>query len=231
MSDSNPLLAPWTTPFQAPPFDLIRPEHFVPAFEHAMRAHLDEVAAIGADPAPPSFANTIEAMQRSGRLLARVGAVFSNLVVSLGGDALQAVDVEMSPRLAQHGMAVALDPALFLLPGAQLSNAPRNVVTSSLAWTPNIGSNGLSALFYVDGRMTSDYNTGSDLAPEKKQDGFPLVNARVGLRGPNQIWALEVWAQNLTNQNYVQVAFNSPFQGANSVANTQRFGQTASKPP
>ncbi len=113
MSDSNPLLAPWTTPFGVPPFDLIQPEHFVPAFGHAMRLHLDEVAAIGADPAPPSFANTIEAMQRSGRALDRIGMVFSNLVVSQGGDALQAADIEMSPKLAQHGMKVALDPALF----------------------------------------------------------------------------------------------------------------------
>ena len=113
MTDSNPLLTPWTTPFGVPPFDRIRPEHFVPAFDEAMRLHLDEVAAIGADPGAPSFANTIEAMQRSGRALERIGMVFSNLVVSQGGDPLQAVDREMSPRLAQHGMRVALDPALF----------------------------------------------------------------------------------------------------------------------
>ena len=113
MTDNNPLLAPWTTPFGVPPFDRIRPEHFVPAFDHAMRLHLEEIAAIGADPAPPSFANTIEAMQRSGRALERIGAVFSNLVVSQGGDALQEIDSEMSPKLAQHGMKVALDAALF----------------------------------------------------------------------------------------------------------------------
>ncbi len=113
MIDSNPLLTPWTTPFGVPPFDLIRPEHFAPAFAHAMGEHLTEVAAIGADPAAPSFANTVEALQRSGRALGRIGAVFSNLVVSQGGDALQAVDTAMSPKLAQHGMAVALDPALF----------------------------------------------------------------------------------------------------------------------
>ena len=113
MNDSNPLLAPWTTPFGLPPFDRIHPEHFAPAFEQAMRLHLDEIAAIGADPAPPSFANTIEAMQRSGRALERISMVFSNLVVSQGGDALQAVDVEMSPKLAQHGMRAALDPAMF----------------------------------------------------------------------------------------------------------------------
>ena len=109
----NPLLHPWTTPFEVPPFPLIRPDHFAPAFTQGMAEHRAEIAAIGADPAPPSFANTIEAMQRSGRLLSRVGAAFSNLVVSLGGPALEAVDTEMSPVLAQHWAAVALDPALF----------------------------------------------------------------------------------------------------------------------
>ena len=112
MSD-NPLLAPWTTPFGLPPFDLVRPEHFRPAFDVAMREHRAEIAAIGDDPAPPSFANVIEALERSGRLMARVGGVFSNLVVSLGGPALEALDREMSPLLAQHHTAVALDPKLF----------------------------------------------------------------------------------------------------------------------
>jgi len=113
MTADNPLLAPWTTPFGLPPFDLIRPEHFPPAFEQAMQAHLDEIAAIGADAAPPSFANTIEALQRSGRDLTRVQAVFSNLAVSQGGAALEALDRDWSPRLAQHGMRVALDPVIF----------------------------------------------------------------------------------------------------------------------
>ncbi len=113
MTEANPLLAPWTTPCGVPPFDLIRPEHFAPAFAAAMAAHRAEIAATGADPAPPSFANTIEALQRSGRLLDRVTNVFSNLVVSQGGAALEALDREMSPKLAQHGTEVALDPALF----------------------------------------------------------------------------------------------------------------------
>nr|WP_321986328.1 M3 family metallopeptidase [uncultured Lichenicoccus sp.] len=113
MTDSNPLLQSWDTPFGAPPFDRIRPEHFEPAFAQAMRTHLAEIAGIGADPRPPDFANTIEAMQRSGRDLDRIGMVFSNLVVSQGGAALEAVDVTMSPILAQHSMRVSLDPALF----------------------------------------------------------------------------------------------------------------------
>jgi iron complex outermembrane receptor protein len=119
-----------------------------------------------------------------------------------------------------------LDRALFLLPGSHLSNAPVNVVTTSASWTPDIGSSGMSALFYIDSRLTSDYNTGSDLAPEKKQDGFALVNARVGLRGRDQLWAIELWAQNLLNKDYIQVAFNTPFQGAGSSANVARFGGT-----
>ena len=113
MMQDNPLLAPWTTPFGVPPFDLIRPEHFAPAFEQAMAEHLAEIAAIGENPEPPSFANTVEALERSGRALERVGAVFHNLVSSLGGEALEAIDREMSPKMAQHGMRVSLDPALF----------------------------------------------------------------------------------------------------------------------
>ena len=113
MTQDNPLLALWTTPFGVPPFDLIQPEHFVPAFEQAMADHLEEIAVIGANPEPPSFANTVEALERSGRSLERVGSVFGNLVSSLGGPALEAIDTEMSPKLAQHGMRVSLDPALF----------------------------------------------------------------------------------------------------------------------
>jgi len=111
-----------------------------------------------------------------------------------------------------------LDPALFLLPGNTNSNAPELVTTVSFAWTPEIGSNGLSGLLYIDGRMTSDYNTGSDLAPEKNQDGYDVWNARIGLRGPDERWAVEFWGQNIFNQKYTQVAFNSPLQGGGNSA-------------
>ncbi len=113
MTDSNILLLPWTTPFGSPPFDLIRPDQFEASFAEAMAEHLAEIATIAADPAEPDFANTIEAMERSGRALARVGAVFSNLSVSLGGPELEALDRTLSPLLAQHGMRVSLDPDLF----------------------------------------------------------------------------------------------------------------------
>lgn len=118
----------------------------------------------------------------------------------------------------------ALNNALFLLPGSQMSNAPRHTVTSSATFTPRVGTNGLTALFYVDGRMTSDYNTGSDLFAEKIQDGYVLVNARIGIRGRDQHWAIEFWGQNILDTNYQQVAFAAPFQGAGSLSQVQRFG-------
>lgn len=107
---------------------------------------------------------------------------------------------------------VPLDPALRLLPGNNLSNAPELIVTTAASWTPDIGNTGLSGLVYVDSRVTSDYNTGSDLFPQKEQDSFVVVNARIGVRGPEERWAVELWAQNVFNEDYTQVAFNSPFQ-------------------
>jgi iron complex outermembrane receptor protein len=136
-------------------------------------------------------------------------------------------DTHYRKDLVGRATGQPLDPALFLLPGQHLSNAPSLVGTTSLTWTPKIGDSGLSGLFYVDARMTNGYNTGSDLFPEKFQDAYTLVNARVGIRGPKQRWALELWAQNLFNQDYQQVAFNTPFQGANSRAQVQAFGSPA----
>lgn len=119
-----------------------------------------------------------------------------------------------------------LNAALFLLPGNQMSNAPRHSVTSSAVWTPPVGRD-LSALFYVDSRLSSDYNTGSDLFAEKRLDGYVLMNARIGLRGPEQRWAVEFWGQNILDTDYQQVAFSAPFQGAGSVSQVTRFGAPA----
>ena len=105
-----------------------------------------------------------------------------------------------------------LNPALRMLPGSRVSNAPKWVVTSSLAYTPSIGNGGMRGLFYVDSRYSTDYNTGSDLFPQKGQESFTVINGRIGLRGPDERWAVEAWVQNLLNRDYTQVAFNSPFQ-------------------
>ena len=110
---TNPLLQPWQTPYGLPPFEHIRPEHYVPAFEHAMRAHRAEVDAIAADPEPPTFANTVAAFDGCGRDLGRIERLFFNLTASETSPALQAVEREMSPRLAAHYSAIHLHGALF----------------------------------------------------------------------------------------------------------------------
>ncbi len=115
-------------------------------------------------------------------------------------------------NLVGNNSGAPLDQALRLLPGQNMSNAPELVATGSVAWTPDIGSSGLSGLVYLDGRMTSDYNTGSDLFPQKEQNGYAIFNARIGIRGPDEKWGIEFWGQNIFNKQYAQVAFNSPFQ-------------------
>ncbi len=109
----NPFFEAWTTPFELPPFDRIRPEHFSPAFDRGMAEQLAEVEAIVAAPEPPDFGNTVEALERSGRLLDRVAGVFFNLTSSNTNDALDEIERDYAPRLAQHGMRIALDPGLF----------------------------------------------------------------------------------------------------------------------
>ena len=131
---------------------------------------------------------------------------------------LTLADTEYRENLVGNRFGAPLDPALRQLPGDNLSNAPKLVFTGSFAWTPPIGNSGLSGLFYVDTRVTDDYNTGSDLFPQKEQDSYAIVNARIGIRGPEERWSLEAWAQNLFDVDYTQVAFNSPFQAGASAA-------------
>jgi len=112
-TQDNPLLQPWTAPYGLPPFEAIRPEHFVPAFDQALRAHLAEIDTIAASRQPPSFENTLAAFDKSGRELNRIRRVFYNLTVSETSPALQAVEREMSPRLAAHYSAIYLNAPLF----------------------------------------------------------------------------------------------------------------------
>ena len=109
----NPFFETWSTPFGVPPFDLIRPEHFPPAFDRGMAEQQAEITAIAGSPSPPSFADTIEALERSGRLIERVSRVFFNLDASNTNDALEAIARDYAPRLAQHQMRIALDSGLF----------------------------------------------------------------------------------------------------------------------
>jgi peptidyl-dipeptidase Dcp len=111
--DANPLLEPWTGPFEAPPFHSFEPWHFRPAFDAALKAARAEIDAVAADPAPPTFANTIAALERSGRSLDKVANVFFNLTGAYTNDELQAIEREIAPKLARHRSETYLNAALF----------------------------------------------------------------------------------------------------------------------
>lgn len=102
-----------TLPFHAPDFTKISDADFKPAYEQAMAIQQAEVQAIIDNRAAPTFENTIVALERSGSMLGRVGAVFSSLTGANTNPALDAVDAEISPRLAAHSDAINLNPALF----------------------------------------------------------------------------------------------------------------------
>ncbi|MGH7094952.1 MAG: M3 family metallopeptidase [Stellaceae bacterium] len=113
MAVDNPFFEDWNTPFGLPPFDRIAPEHFPPAFDRAMGEHAAEIAAISRSSEPEDFGNTIEALERAGRLLDRIVSVFHNLNASATSDALDALARDYAPRLATHQSAIMLDAGLF----------------------------------------------------------------------------------------------------------------------
>ncbi|MYM93882.1 dipeptidyl carboxypeptidase II [Rugamonas sp. FT81W] len=109
----NPLATASTLPFHYPAFDKIKDEHFQPAFVEGMRIQLKEIEAIANNKKPATFENTIVAMEKSGELLTRVQTTFGNLQGANTNDKLDAIDSEMSPKLAAHGDAIYLNPKLY----------------------------------------------------------------------------------------------------------------------
>jgi peptidyl-dipeptidase Dcp len=110
---ANPFFQEWKTPFGVPPFDQIKTEHFLPAIREGMAEHRRDVEAIARNPAPPTFANTLEALDGAGLLLEKATTVFQNLSSAETSDALQAIQREVAPMLAAHRDDIYLDPALF----------------------------------------------------------------------------------------------------------------------
>jgi peptidyl-dipeptidase Dcp len=110
---ANPFFSEFRTPFGVPPFDAIKPEHFMPAFDEGIADQKAEIEAIIQNTEPPSFPNTLEALDRSGALLKRVNAVFENLNSSNTSPELQQIAKDVAPKLAKHQDDIALDPGLF----------------------------------------------------------------------------------------------------------------------
>ncbi|PIM53923.1 peptidase M3 [Roseateles chitinivorans] len=110
---ANPLLSTWTGPYGLPPFEAIEAGHFEPAFDAALAAHRAELDAIASQPAPPTFDNTLAALDRAGRALTALEHLFSTLSASASSPELQAVQRRMAAPLAAHTNAIYLNAALF----------------------------------------------------------------------------------------------------------------------
>ena len=109
----NPFLTEYTTPFQVPPFDQIKNEHYLPAFEAGMKEQLAEVEAIVNNAEPATFENTILPYDKSGKTLSRVSNVFFNLNECLTNDEMVAIAEQVLPMLSKHSDAIMMNPKLF----------------------------------------------------------------------------------------------------------------------
>lgn len=109
----NPLLHKFDTPFETPPFERIKSEHFLPAIQKAIRAGKEDVKKITANASAPDFGNTIEALERSGELVGQVSSIFFNLNSAETNDEIQKIAREISPLLSEYSNDIMLDEALF----------------------------------------------------------------------------------------------------------------------
>lgn len=114
--------------------------------------------------------------------------------------------------VAANANPISGEQTLARLPGSQLTNSPEWTATTAFTYERPLFNGALNGLFYVDARYVDDQNTGSDLRPSKLQPSYTLVNARFGVSSPSEAWSLEVWARNLTDEDYGQIMFDVPLQ-------------------
>jgi len=130
-------------------------------------------------------------------------------------------------KYGDFGPADLANPTRFnplqLLPGQRLSFAPELSGTTSFTYERPIGN--LMARAFLGAKFTSEYNTKSDLLPQGLQEGFTLLNGRVGLGTADERVRLELWGQNLTDEEYYQVVFNQTLQGSAFVTPNFAAGQ------
>lgn len=166
-SASNPFFTEWTTPYGIPPFDQIKNEHFMPAIEQGMQQHLEEIDVIVNNQEAPTFSNTIEAMDYSGRLLSKTLAVFFNLESAETNDSLQKIAEEISPLLSEHNDKVSMNEKLF----DRVKTVYNNRESENL--TPE--QTRLLTNYY------KDFVRSGALLPADKKEQLKAINKEIGL--------------------------------------------------
>ncbi|HSN92066.1 MAG TPA: M3 family metallopeptidase [Anaeromyxobacteraceae bacterium] len=189
-SGTNPLLAPWKGPYGGvPPFDRVKVEHLAPALEAAMAEALAEIDRIAAETAPPTFENTLAALERSGRTLDRVSAVYGVFGSTLSTPDVQAVEREMEPRLAAFYDRVTQNEALFARVAAVYENRDAAGLTAEqrrLAWVTytsfvragaRLDAKAKARVAEVNQRLASLYTTFGQNVLADENDRFLLLEA------------------------------------------------------
>ncbi len=156
-SMDNPLLNEFTTPFGVPPFDLIQPHHYTPAFKLGMEEHMKEVEAVVNNKEEPTFENTIVALDKSGELLAKVSRVFFGLTEANTNDSLQQIQVAISPELSAHSDAISLNPKLF----SRIKSVYENQKKFSLD---------AAQTYILENLYKGFVRNGANLSPEKQEE-------------------------------------------------------------
>lgn len=113
VKNDNPFMQEWDTPYGVPPFEQIKNEHYIPAFEEGMKQQAEAIEAIVSNNEAPTFENTIIALENSGELLNKVSSVFFNLAECCNSEEMEAIAEEIMPKLSQHGDNISLNAGLF----------------------------------------------------------------------------------------------------------------------
>jgi peptidyl-dipeptidase Dcp len=165
----NPFLTAYSTPFETPPFHLIKNEHFMPAFEEGMKAQKAEVDSIVANAQAPTFANTIEAYERSGLLLDKVSGVFFGLQGANTNDEIQRIAGEVAPLLAKHKDDINLNEKLFAR------------IKAVYEQRDSLGLNNEQAKLLDD--MYKSFVRGGANLPADKKERFRQINEEISVLG------------------------------------------------
>ena len=183
----------WKTPHGTYPFNEIKAEHYMPAFEEAMKQGLADIDAIVNNPAAPTFQNTIEAYEKSGEMLTIVAGCFYNLTSSETNEQLQQIEMELSPKLSDYSSTIRLNEGLFQRIKAvydQRSQLKLNKEQQKL----------------LDDIYESFANNGANLSPEDKQT-YRELTARLSqltlTYGQNVLKATNAWTMLLTREAYL----------------------------
>jgi len=165
--NDNPFFAAYENEYGAPPFDKIKSEHYMPAFEEGIKQHQAEIDAVADSKDEPTFANTIEALDYGGELLNKVSSVFFNLYSSNSNEEMEKIATEVSPKLTEHNDNLFLNEKLF----ARVKKLYDNRSTLGLTAEQK--------------RLLEDYyknfiRSGAALAPEQKEK-LRAINKELGL--------------------------------------------------